>query len=184
MIYPRKVIKTLTNAKVKFFQLDPCGEGEIVVLVREKEHEKTVRALRVEFPNLELKQWFVESYFHDPGTKEPVISIKKPVHPLFKTVFRCSIPVSQFHWLPDLEMGLVWKFGFIMSPDHEPKQQLIDREEFAKTVKSNQGKIKLKKLERLGDKVFTGGGQEIVSLVKEIEAARRLLDQSCVEKLK
>ena len=50
----------------------------------------------------------------------------------------------------------------------------LDGGDFADMVENNLAKIDLRKLKRLGEKVYKGGGKEIIQLVDDIKFGRPL----------
>jgi hypothetical protein len=184
VIKPEAVIRILKKAKVRFVLMGTYGINgyryqtratqDVDVLVRAEDHEKAVAALRVGFPRLKLEDFPVVSRFIDPKTKKPLIDVMKPNNESLQAAFKYSVMVGKSHLIPDLEMGLVSKFAAMVSPNRILSKKLQDGADFADIVVNNQSKIDLKKLRRLGEKVYKGGGPEIIQLVDDIKAGRPL----------
>src|SRR5262245_38209612 len=182
MVSPKKVVRLLRDAKVKFVLMGTHGIGgwrkqpratqDVDVLVAPKDHAKAVNVLRKAFPSLEVRDGAVVTRFMDPIEDEPLIDVMKPVYDILKLAFRYSLPVGKTHRIPDLEMALVSKFAAMVSPYRDYDKKLIDGGDFVNIVKHRHGKIQLAKLKRLANKVYAGGGAEIVKMVEDIRAGR------------
>lgn len=184
VVKPEKVIRLLKKAKVRFVLMGTYGINgyryqaratqDVDVLVWAKDHEKAVAALRVGFPRLKFEDFPVVSRFTDPKTKKPLIDVMKPNNESLQVAFKYSVWVGKSHLIPDLEMGLVSKFAAMVSPNRELVKKLSDGNDFADMVVTNLAKIDLGKLRRLGEKVYKGGGKEILQLVDDIKFGRPL----------
>ena len=182
MIHPRKVIRLLNGAGVRFVLMGTHGIGgwrkqpratqDVDVLVAKKDHDKAVQVLQRAFPSLVLKDAAVVSRFIDPAIDEPVIDLMKPVDDILKLAFRYSVRVGKSHKIPDLEMALASKFAAMVSPYRDYDKKLIDGGDFVNIVTYRHKQINRAKLKRLADKVYKGGAAEIIKMVDDIKAGR------------
>lgn len=184
MYDPKAVIRLLNKAKVKFIVMGTHGIGgwrseprathDVDILAAFKDYEKAVRVIHDAFPELELADWKVVARFKDKVTGNVVIDIMKPVDDLFRAAFRCSVPVGKSHHIPDLEMALASKYAAMISPRRPEEKKLIDAGDFIDIVKHNRDEINVQKLKRLGDRVYKGGGAEILNMIADIKAGHRI----------
>lgn len=183
-VTPEKVIEVLNKAGVHFVVMGTHGVGswrsearathDVDVLVRKKDLARAVSALKEKYPKLEVKEFPVVIRFIDPATGMGVIDVMKPVQEVFQIVFRQTLTVKGSHRIPNLEMALVSKFAAMVSPHRAEKKKLIDAGDFMDIVETNVSELDLAKLERLANKVYPDGGKEILKLVEDIKAGRRI----------
>jgi hypothetical protein len=144
------------------------------VLVRKKDIRKAVKALQAAYPDLRIEDTPVVTRFVDPSTEKVVIDVMKPTQEVFKLVFRHTVPVEDTHDIPDLEMALVSKFAAMTSPRRIADKKMIDGGDFINIVRTNRGAIDLPKLRRLTDKVYPGGGAEVLRMIEDVDAGRTI----------
>lgn len=111
--------------------------------------------------------------FIDPVTGKAVIEVMEPTQAAFSVMFRYTILVGKTHRILDLEMALASKFAAMVSPNREQSKKLIDAGDFADVVANNRERIGLRKLKRLGDKVYRQSGEESCGLSKTSTRAER-----------
>jgi hypothetical protein len=70
-------------------------------------------------------------------------------------------------------MALALKFAPMTSPFREAQKKYQDAADFIALVKFNPA-IDLRKLLQLGELVYSGGGKEIVEMVRRVRAGERL----------
>lgn len=184
MITPEDVISALHEAGVNCvlmgtyglncYRSEPRATQDVDVLVTKRDVRKSVRALSEAYPDLEVNDTPAVTRFIDPTTGKPVIDLMKPTQPVYQIVFRHSISVGGTHRIPDLEMALASKFAAMVSPNREQDKKLIDAGDFVNVIKHNRDDIDLEKLKRLGEKVYPGGGEEIMQMVDDIDAGRQI----------
>jgi hypothetical protein len=184
MIKPEEIIRLLNKAKVRFVLMGTYGINgyryqtratqDVDILVWAKDHDKAVAILRASYPRLKFEDFPVVNRFLDPKTGKPLIDVMKPENESLQAAFKYSVWVGKSHLIPDLEMALVSKFAAMVSPNRILSKKLLDGADFADMVETNLSKIDLRKLRRLGEKVYKGGGQEIIQLVDDIKAGRPL----------
>ena len=182
MITPEAVISVLNKAKVKFvlmgtygvegYRTQPRATQDVDVLVRKADHAKAVRAIRRAFPQLEVKDFAVVTRFTDPASQQEVIDLMKPAQDVFKMAFRHTVMVKEGYLIPNLEMAIISKFAAMTSPHRTQKKKLIDGGDFLDMVEKNLQEIDRTKLRRLANKLWAGGGDEILEHLDDIAAGR------------
>lgn len=151
---------------------EPRATQDVDILVRKKDVRKAVKALREAYPDLQPEDFTVVTRFIDPSSKKSVIDVMKPTQEVFSIVFRNTVPVGETHDLPKLEMALASKFAAMVSPNRIQSRKLVDAGDFVDVVENNRDALDLRRLKELGDKVYPGGGAEIMQLVEDILAGR------------
>jgi predicted nucleotidyltransferase len=184
MVAPADVIPVLNQAGVRFVLMGNYGitgwRGEaratedVDILVRARDHRKAVRAIQEAFPRLQLTDFAVVTRFLDPVTAIPLIDLMKPNQPLFKVAFRQTILDENGYLIPNLEYALACKFAAMVSPNRLERKKYLDASDFMTMVEKNSSTIRLPHLKRLGERVYPGGGEEILQLVEDAKAGRRL----------
>jgi hypothetical protein len=184
MIAPEDVIRVLNDAGVRFmvmgnygitgWRLERRASEDVDVLVRTRDHRKAVDTITRSFPDLQIQDFPVVTRFVDPSTKLPVIDLMKPNQPLFKVAFRQTILVEEGYRIPNLEFALACKFAAMVSPNRAVNKKYLDAADFMSMVEANASSIRLAQLRRLGERVYPGGGAEILQLVEAAKAGRRL----------
>jgi len=184
MYEPETVIRLLKKAKVKFILMGTHGivgwrsetraTHDVDILAAMSDYEKAIQAIHEAFPELEMVDWHAVTRFKDKTTDQVVIDIMRPVDDLFKAAFRCTILVEKSHRIPDLEMAIVSKFAAMISPRRQEAKRFIDAGDFVDMVQHHQDDIDLRKLRRLAEKVYKGGSAEILKMVNDIKAGRRI----------
>ncbi len=184
MYDPETVIRLLNKAKIKFVLMGTHGivgwrsetrsTHDVDILAAWKDYEKAVRVIHEAFPELEMADWKVVTRFKDNVTGNIVIDIMKPVDDLFRAAFRYTVDVKRSHRIPDLEMAIVTKFAAMISPRREQRKKFVDANDFIDMVDHNQNELDLGKLKRLAEKVYKGGGPEILKMVDDIKAGRQI----------
>ncbi len=185
MIAPADVIAVLNKAGAGFMLMGNYGitgwRGEaratedVDILVRTRDHRKAVRAIQETFPPLQVADHPVVTRFLDPITGIPLIDLMKPNQPLFKVAFRQAIRDAGGYLIPNLEFALACKFAAMVSPNRQERKKLLDAADFMAIVEKNSSAIRSTRLRRLGERVYPGGGAEIMQLVEDAKAGRRLV---------
>ncbi|HTU20483.1 MAG TPA: hypothetical protein VMG10_20635 [Gemmataceae bacterium] len=184
MISPEDVIGVLNAAGVRFmlmgnygitgWRLERRASEDVDVLVRTRDHRKAVDTILNSFPDLQMQDFPVVTRFLDPTTELPVIDLMKPNQPLFKVAFRQTVLVEEGYLIPNLEFALACKFAAMVSPNRQVKKKHLDAADFISIVEKNAPAIRLARLRRLGERVYLGGGAELLHLVEDAKAGRRL----------
>ncbi len=184
MISPEDVISVLSETGVRFmlmgnygitgWRLERRASEDVDVLVRTRDHRKAVQVIRQAFPELQIKDTPVVTRFIEQATGIALIDLMKPNQPLFKGAFRQTVLVEEGYLIPNLEFALASKFAAMVSPNRADEKKFLDAADFTSMVKKNQSSIHLRRLRRLGELVYRGGGAEIEELVENIKAGRRI----------
>ncbi len=184
MISPSDVIAVLNEAGVRFVLMGNYGmtgwrrearaTEDVDVLVRARDHRRAVRAVHEAYPQLQIADFAVVTRFLDPMTAIPSIDLMKVNRPLFKVAFRQTVLAEGGYLIPNLGYALACKFAAMVSPNRIERKKYLDASDFMAMVESNASSIRLARLKRLGERVYPGGGAEILQLVEDAKAGRRL----------
>lgn len=183
MIDPLDVIETLTQAGVRFVLIGAHGIGgwmqqaratrDVDVVVRKTHHKKAVKALSERFADLPIDEQVVVTRFLDPASREPVIDVLRPVG-LYERVFENSVVAAGGHQVPSVEMAIASKFNAMVSRNREEEKQHLDASDFIQMVKRNHPRLDRDRLQMLGEAVYQGGGRDLLAMVDNVLAGRRL----------
>lgn len=186
MFTPNDVIPVLNKAGISFVLIGAYGLGgwmrearateDVDVVVAVKHLKKAVRALTAAFTTLEIQDEEVVVHLRDPDTRAAVIDIVKPTQPHLRVIFKHSQTVTsggQEYRIPSLEMAIILKFAPMISLTRRDKDKYQDAHDFLSMVENNPA-LNLKKLTELGDLVYSGGGAEVVELVRKARAGEKL----------
>jgi hypothetical protein len=183
MVAPEDVIAALNRANVRFMLIgnygitgwrdEPRATEDVDILVQKRDHLKAVQLIHMAFPRLEVMVFETPVRFLDPTTRRRLIDLWKPNQPLFKVAFRQMIFVEEGYHIPNLEFALACKFVTMRSPSRPQDKQFLDAADFMSIVEKNAPAIRLDRLRRLGERVYPGGGAEILQLVEDAKAGRR-----------
>jgi hypothetical protein len=181
-VTPERVIESLHQAgmrcvlmgthAINTWREEPRATQDVDVLVRKRDILRAVRALSEVFPELDVRDYPDVARFVDPATGKGVLDVMKPTQEVFHMVFRHTIAVGETHEIPNLEVTLVSIFAAMVSPRRLPERKLTDGGDFTQVVRYNRDHIDLVKLKRLADKVYSAGGEEIMEMIKDIDAGR------------
>lgn len=184
MASPQKVIRVLNAAEVSFVVMGThavLGYRKIVratqdvdVLVKKAHHAKAVEAISKAFPKLLKEDTPVVTRFIDPATELPSIDLMKPADQLYQRVFKYTVPVGDDYLIPSLEMALATKYAAMISPNRLAAKKHNDADDFITMVHYNYDVVDKRKLKRLGDVVYAGGGKEILRYVEDARAGKTL----------
>jgi hypothetical protein len=184
MIAPTEVMAVLNKAHVRFILIGNYGitgwRGEaratedVDVLVRSRDHRRAVQAISKAFARLRMEDHPVVTRFLDPVSASPLIDLMKPSPPLFKVAFRQTIRDREGYLIPNLEFALACKFAAMVSPNRLERKKYLDAADFMAMVERNASAIRSARLRRLGERVYVGGGTEILRLVEDSKVGRRL----------
>lgn len=183
MVDPLDVIETLSQAGVRFVLIGAHGIGgwlqqaratrDVYVVVRKTHHKKAVKALSERFPELPVDEHVVVTRFLDPKSQEPVIDVLRPVG-LYEHVFENTMEAAGGHQVPNVEMAIASKFNAMVSRNREEEKQHLDASDFIQMVKRNQPRLDRERLRALGEAVCQGGGGDLLAMVDDVLAGRRL----------
>lgn len=180
------VVDVLNTAKVKFMLAgahaiglwanEPRTTLDVDILLLTRQSKSAVKALRLAFPNLTVRDTPVVVRFTDPELKWIVIDLMKPDQLLFKVAKQHATLVKtdeRAYLIPNLEFALAMKFAAMISPNRKDTKKMQDGIDFMNIVRANK-KINLKSLASLGDRVYPDGGAEIIDMVRRVRAGERL----------
>ena len=183
---PLDVIRVLNKEKISFVLVGAYGLSgwrtqarateDVDVVVASKQVAKAVRALTKAFTYLESEDIEVVVRLRDKDTKQVAIDVMKPVQPPYRDIFKHTKKVragKESYRVPSLEMALTCKFAPMISLVRADERKLQDAADFIDMVKKNKD-IDLEVLEKLGELVYTGGGKEILKLVRKVRAGEKL----------
>ena len=183
-IGPAEVAGVLNRAKLKYVLVGahaangylgrPRNTVDVDVIVQFPKKASAVVALA--FPDLKMVDTAVVVRFKRADGEE-AIDLMKPVgSPLWRELLKIAVPVNvegTVIRIPPLEGVLAAKFSAMASPHRRLADKMIDGGDFMRIVESNAS-INEDLLEGLGNLVYAGGGKEILKLVADARAGRRL----------
>ena len=186
MIEPAQVIRVLNANKISFvlvglhglsaWMREPRGTKDVDVIVAARQIKKAVRVLLAAFPSLEAVDHEVVTRLKDTKTGDVLIDVMKPVQQPRRSVFKNHVVVEekgQRYRIPTLEMGLVLKFAPMISLTREDEDKHQDAHDFIRMVKNNVA-IDVVLLAELGERIYAGGGKEVVEMVRKVRAGEKL----------
>jgi hypothetical protein len=186
-ITPAEVIAVLNEAKVRFMLVglhgvaewmqEPRGTEDVDVLVATRGHKKAVRALLRAFPHLEEYDLPVVTRLRDKESKRVAVDVIKPVQEPYCDALNHAVIITagdQKYRIPTLEMALVMKFAPMVSLFRADEDKYQDAHDFIRIVKNNP-EIDLKTLSELGERIYPGGGKEVVEMVRRVRASEKLI---------
>jgi hypothetical protein len=183
-IGPGDVARVLDAAKVRYVLVGayaangytgkPRNTVDVDVIVEFP--KKATKAVSQAFPDLRIHDTPVVTRFIRPDGEEAIDLMKPGSPPLWKKLIKLAVltdiegtPVR----VPPVEGVLAAKLAAMTSP----LRRLLDKEQdgvdFRRIAVVNDN-INLKLLEELGDLVYRGGGKEILKLVADARAGKRL----------
>jgi len=182
-IGPSDVERVLNAAKVKFVLVGAHAisgytgrpRATLDVDVISDAPKKAMNALSAAFPDLEVQDHpVVIRFLRDK--REAIDVIKASSSPLFRRILKATRTVhigGEPVPVPILEAALAAKFAAMVSPTRKVTDRVQDGVDFARAVEMSK-RLDLKLLEELGQLVYDGGGREILKLVQDAKAGRRL----------
>jgi hypothetical protein len=184
MVTPEVVFRILNRAKVKFVLMGAHGIGgwcvepratqDVDVLIQKRGHATAVKALQKAFPDLSVVDLPVVTRFLDPLDGQPVIDLMKPVEDLYAEAFQSAVAVGKSHRIPSLEVALACKYAAMVSANREARKKALDEADFISMALRNYDQIKTDVLFSLGEMVKNSGRREVLRLVEDAKAGRRL----------
>jgi len=184
MVTPEAVIRILNRAKVKFVLMGAHGIGgwcvepratqDVDVLIMKRHHATAVKAMQKAFPGLIIVDLPVVTRFLDPLDEQVVIDLMKPEEDLYAEAFRSAVAVGKSHRIPSLEVALACKYAALVSENRIARKKALDEADFISMALRNYDQIKTDVLFSLGEMAKNGGGTEVLRLVEDAKAGRRL----------
>jgi hypothetical protein len=179
-IGPEAVIDILNAAGIRFmlagahaisgWMNEARYTEDVDVLVMSRHVRAAIQAIQNAYPHLELRDTPVVARFLDPVKKLVVIDVMKPNQPLHRVALRYTQRIEtreRTYYVPALEFALAMKFAAMVSPRRERRKKMRDVTDFLSIVQVNPI-VDLLKLAKLGERVYRGGGKEVLELVRRI----------------
>lgn len=186
IITPQQVIAILNRAKISFVLvgayglagwMEPRATQDVDVVVALKQVKKAVRLLTAAFPNLDQEDCDVVIRLRDRTSGKVRVDVMKPTQQPYREIFKYATKISaegQEYRVPSLEMALTCKFAPMISLMRVDEKKHQDAHDFIVMVKQNP-KIDLEILAHLCELVYSGGGKEVLELVRRVRAGERLV---------
>jgi hypothetical protein len=182
-IGPTDVVKVLQKAKVRHVLVgahaisawagDPRATIDVDLVASNPAQAR--KALESAFPDLAVEEQPDAIRFTWEG-KERIDVLRPSSSPLFKEALKFATKVKLGRIqvdVPKLEMALALKFGAMISGTRPTKDKYQDAHDFMAMIEHNKF-VDLEKIERFGELAYAGGGKEILRLVKDARAGKRL----------
>jgi hypothetical protein len=180
---PSDVAKPLNAAGIQFVLVgghainawtnEPRATVDIDIIAEKPTRARDV--LAAAFPDLTIEEHPVVIRFKDQ-THEAIDIIRPESSPLFKRVLKLAQPIAvgviEIR-IPEREAMLALKFAAFVMPTRRMEDRYIDARDFMLVAKSPQP-LDETKLRELGELVYAGGGSELLKLVEDARAGRRL----------
>jgi hypothetical protein len=182
-IQPLDIFRLLNGAKLKAVLIGGhavnarTGRPRATVdvdLIGEKP-KKVVEILARAYPHLRLEDHPVVFRFKDADL-EAIDVIKPQSSPLFKRVLKATeqLKVGGVELtIPNTHAMLALKFASMISPTRKIEDKYVDGRDFILIAKG-AGKLDDKRLDDLGESVYAGGGKDLLKLVADARAGKRL----------
>ncbi|MBI1915025.1 MAG: nucleotidyltransferase [Planctomycetes bacterium] len=185
VIPPLDIIKVLNANGVKFvlvgahgiagWMRKPRATQDVDLVVMNQHVKKATRALLKAFPQLEAEDEEVVVRLRDRESKEVLIDLLKQ-RELYREVFKHTQMASEAgesFRIPSLELALAMKYAAMISPNRPLEKVHQDAHDFIVMVKGNP-KYNRDTLQTLGEVVFSGGGEELLEMIRKAAAGERL----------
>jgi hypothetical protein len=183
-----EILRTLSDKKIPFVLTgahalgawtgQPRATKDVDVVVKSgRNHARAVKALHQLYPQLEVRSVPGVTAFFVPGERHAAIDVSYPHRPDIKETLASRIWIEDRglrYRIPPLEAALANKYGAMLATNRDPAKRLQDAADFTNMVRYSaepgSQPIDLKKLRRLGEKVWPGGGgAEILHLVDQVQ---------------
>lgn len=175
----RKVPFVLTGAHaIGGWTGRPRATKDIDILVSAgRNHGRAVKVLGELYPHLVTRRLPGVTAFFVPGENESLIDVIYPHRADLSETLFSAVWVkdgSKRYRIPSLEAALTNKYAAMLTPNRDAGKRMQDAADFTFMVKHSldpgRTEIDLAKIEAFGNKVWPGGGQEILRLVDEVRA--------------
>lgn len=123
-----------------------------------------------------MEETSVVARMHNRVSGKIVIVLMKTNQGVFRVAFRHTKKIKvedQEFLIPSLEMAVAMKFAPIVSPNREHKRKHQDAHDFMQMIDSNP-ELDNDVLAELGEMVYSGGGQELLEMVRVVRAGEQL----------
>ncbi len=183
VLTPSDVVAPLNNARLKFVLVgghainawtgEPRATVDIDLIAEKPNRARDV--LHVAFPHLVIEEHPVVIRFKD-AAMEAIDIIRPQSSPLFKAALQLTTPVrlgdAEVH-IPQREAVLALKFAALVMPTRRLEDRYVDARDFILVAKAISVPDE-SKLAELGEMAFSGGGKQLLKLVTDARAGRRL----------
>jgi hypothetical protein len=184
------IVRALTKKKIPFVLTGahgisgwtgrPRATHDVDILVSAgRNHGRAVKAVRELYPTLEVHQLPGLAAFFVPGEKESVIDVTYPHRDDHVVTLQTGVWVDSEgarYRVPTLECALANKYGAMLNLTREVGKRALDAVDFYNMVKHTKDAdrlpVDLKLLAELGDKVWSGGGKELVQIFEDAKAGK------------
>lgn len=183
MLEPKQILEVLIGAEIEFVLVGAHGIGgwtgepratqDVDVVVRSGHHKKAIQAVRKAFPELKFKDLPLVTRVYLPETEQVVLDLMKPTQPVCKAALKHCASVGKYR-VPTLEMAIVMKFAAMVSPHRAIERKYTDASDFILMVKKNRSAIHRSTLAKLANLVYVNADAEILKLVDDAAAGKRL----------
>lgn len=183
-IGPADVARALNAAKLRYVLVGahaangysgrPRNTVDVDVIVQFP--KKASAVIAKEFSELTVHDTPVVIRFKRADGEEAIDLMKPGSSPLWKELLRTAVTVKIDRVpvrIPTVEGVLAAKFSAMASRFRRPLDKQQDGLDFARIVTVNE-RLELPSLERLGELVYSGGGRDILKLVVDARAGKRL----------
>ncbi len=187
MIPPLDVVRVLNKAKIKFTLVGahalgnwthrPRTTDDVDVVVAARHVKLAVAALTRAFNDLIPENAPLVVRLRRGKNGPVVVDILKPKLPTVKAALSSTriVKCGQVAFsIPTLELSLVMKFGSIASMLSGYCEKYLDAADFVAMAKAHS-KINTKRLTRLGDLYFVGGGRAVVKMLIDARVGRQIV---------
>jgi hypothetical protein len=133
------------------------------------------KAIQRAYPDLTMEDHPVVLRFRD-AKREAIDVIKPQSSPLFKLALDSAEQVEvqgEVFWLPNVYALLALKFASMSSPTRQVEDKYADGRDFILIAKGLDS-IRERELEKYGEAVYVGGGKDLLRLITDARAGRRL----------
>ena len=183
-ITPFEVVNVLDNAGVLYVLVgahaangytgQPRATVDVDVLVRFP--KKATAALVKAFPELTARDTPVVTRLIRPDGECAIDVMKSNTSPLWQRLLKLARPVrvaGRPVRIPPVEGILAAKMAAMVSPLRHIAKKMIDGGDFIQIVQVTE-RLNLGLAEELGELVYPGGGKEILKLIADARAGKRL----------
>lgn len=159
----------------------PRSTHDVNILVKPGRNlARAIKALKIQYPHLEVRQHFGVTSFFIPGEKESVIDVTYPHRADIAETLETAIWIGEGdekYRIPTLEAALGNKYGAMLTLSRDILKRTQDIVDFSQMVKHSldEGRqpIDLEILKVLGEMVWpSGGGDEILRFVADVKAGK------------
>lgn len=181
-ITPQEVIDAVTAAGVNRWVLmglhgyvgylpQPRATQHVDLLVSHRDRKSAVNAICKAWPRLIVEELEPVVRFRDPndcfadGQPKPVIDVMLPWSRLNEAILKekdnVLIDPETQHTIPTIEAALASKYAAMISDFRDREKKEYDAADFRRMARANYADVDRKRLRRLGELVWEGGGEEL-----------------------